>query len=487
MDSAKTLVIDRFQLVGTCLEKKFQIDKFVTEGGFAAVYGGRHLVLERAVAIKVLKTPEEYNDAARESFIAKFRLEAKIIARLSHPNIVQVIDFGVSKMPSGDEAPWMALEWLTGATLEEELLGRRGCGGRSPAETLALVQPVFDALAYAHDEGLAHRDIKPGNIMLVSSKRGWTPKLLDFGIVKVMNEGEAVEHSFLRTTGTLTSHTPGYAAPEQITGLRTGPWTDVHALALLVTEVLTDLPPYDGRDANTLLREVLSPQRPTPRRREVDAGPWEAVLARALSLEPKERYKDAAEFLAALKGAIPSAVSPFRSSVVPKIGDSTSADNYEKTFIRDSQPKAEDLAALPPLRGGRKPLIKALVAAATVLAAVTGYFVFRKSPHPASASEPVATQTPPPSELRTMPTSALEPPAPDPAIAAGTAVAGREGRQNAPEQPPATVTTQSAVTGEPEQRPAELSLPSRTEPAAPIKRRAHPVRRTAARPKIELE
>ena len=481
------MVLDRFQLVGACLERKFQIDKFVTEGGFAAVYGGRHLVLERAVAIKVLKTPEEYNDAARETFIAKFRLEAKIIARLSHPNIVQVIDFGVSKMPSGDQAPWMALEWLTGATLEEELLGRRGCGGRSPAETLALVQPVFDALAYAHDEGLAHRDIKPGNIMLVSSKRGWTPKLLDFGIVKVMDEGEAVEHSFLRTTGTLTSHTPGYAAPEQITGLRTGPWTDVHALALLVTEVLTDLPPYDGRDANTLLREVLSPQRPTPRRREVDVGPWEAVLARALALEPKERYKDAGEFLAALKVALPSAVPVIRSSVVPKASDSAPADDYERTFIRDSQSRAEDLAAVQRLRGGRRPLIKAVIAAATVVAAVAGYFVFRKSPHPASASEPVATQTSPSPVQKTVPPAAPEPLPLGPAITAGSAVAGRETALNAPEQPPATASTESQEPGEPEQRPAELSLPSQTEQAAPIKRRTHRVHRTAARPKIELE
>jgi serine/threonine protein kinase len=481
------MVIDRFRLVGTCLEKKFQIDKFVTEGGFAAVYGGRHLVLERAVAIKVLKTPDEYNDAARENFISKFRLEAKIIARLSHPNIVQVIDFGVSKMPSGDEAPWMALEWLTGATLEHELEGRRGCGGRTPAETVALLQPVFDALAYAHDEGLAHRDVKPGNIMLVSSRQGWIPKLLDFGIVKVMDEGEAVEHSFMRTSGTLTSHTPGYAAPEQITGLRTGPWTDVHALGLLVTEALTDLPPYDGRDANTLLREVLSPQRPTPGRRRVDVGPWEPILTRALSLEPKERYKDASEFLAALRAAIPSVVPAVRTSVVPKTGSSAPVNNYAKTHIRDSQPTPEDLAALRSARVGRRPLVQALVAVATLAALVAGYFVFRKSPHPASASEPVATQVQPPLEQKVAPPPVAEPPPPTQVItAAASAPSGGETAQTAPEQR-AAAGTSVASKESPEPPPAEVALPSPTEQPATIKRRPHPVRRTAARPKIELE
>src|SRR5215472_11739604 len=249
---------DLFQLVGTCLDGKFQVEKFVAQGGFAVVYSGQHLSLDRTIAIKVLKTPPELNERARQDFISKFRLEAKTIARLSHLNIVQVIDFGVSRMPSGETAPWMVLEWLTGRSLEHELAGRRGKGGRAPEEALKLLEPIFDALAYAHQEGIAHRDVKPANIMIVPTKRGEMLKLLDFGIVKIMEKGETAEQNLAPTRGVLSAHSPAYAAPEQITGLRTGPWTDVHALAL----------------------------------------------------DPADRFKDAGEFLAALKSAIPAALKP---------------------------------------------------------------------------------------------------------------------------------------------------------------------------------
>src|SRR5215831_10022192 len=301
---------DLFQLAGTCLDGKFQVEKFVAEGGFAVVYFGQHLSLDRSVAIKVLKTPPELSERARQDFISKFRLEGKTIARLSHLNIVQVIDFGVSRMPSGETAPWMVLEWLTGRSLEQELTGRRGKGGRAPEEALKLLEPIFDALAYAHQEGIAHRDVKPANIMIVPTKRGDMLKLLDFGIVKIMDKGETAEHNLAPTRGVLSAHSPAYAAPEQITGLRTGPWTDVHALGLLLTEVMTDLPPYEGKNITTLLREILSPQRPTPARHLIDAGPWEAVLAKALALEPADRFKDAGEFLVALKSAIPESLKP---------------------------------------------------------------------------------------------------------------------------------------------------------------------------------
>jgi serine/threonine protein kinase len=295
---------DRFQLTGQTLDGKFRVDRIVAEGGFAVVYAGQHLNLDRGIAIKVLKTPKELSEGAIENFIAKFTLEAKTIARLNHLNIVQVIDSGVSRMPSGETEPWMVLEWLTGRTLERDLQQRRGHGGRTAAEALSLLEPIFDALSYAHEEGVAHRDVKPANIMIVSTKRGEMLKLLDFGILKIMEKGEVADKELAPTRGALSAHSPAYAAPEQITGLRTGPWTDVHGLGLLVTEVLTDLPPYEGKDITTLLREILSPQRPTPARRLVDAGPWEPVLAKALALDPSERFKDANEFLAALKSAI---------------------------------------------------------------------------------------------------------------------------------------------------------------------------------------
>ena len=299
--------VDIFALVGTDLERKFRIEKIVAEGGFGVVYYGTHLTLEKPVAVKVLKTPGEFNDKARAQFIEKFALEGKTMARISHPNIVQVLDFGASMMPSGEMAPWMVLEWLAGQTLEAVLLNRRGKGPFTAGETLSLLKPVLEALAYAHDEGIAHRDIKPANMMLVQTKRGGTLRLMDFGIAKLMDDGEEAGTGATRTRTGLNAFSPQYAAPEQLSGTRSGPWTDVHAMALIISEMLTDKQPYDGQDMTTLFSQILNPTRPTPVNRGAAAGPWDGVLTKALSLRPDERYKNAAEFLGALEESLPAA------------------------------------------------------------------------------------------------------------------------------------------------------------------------------------
>jgi serine/threonine protein kinase len=312
--------VDIFGLVGTVLEKKFRIDKIVAEGGFGVVYFGMHLTLEKPVAVKVLKTPAEFNDKARAQFIEKFALEGKTMARISHPNIVQVLDFGASPMPVGEMAPWMVLEWLSGQTLEAVLHARRGKGPFTPAETLTLLRPILEALAYAHDEGIAHRDLKPANMMLVQSKRGGTLRLMDFGIAKLMEEGETAGTGATKTRTAMNAFSPQYAAPEQLSGTRTGPWTDVHAMALIITEMLTDKAPYDGDDMTTLFGQILNPSRPTPHNRGAGGTPWDDVLARALALKPDERYKNAAEFLTALEETLPSGASATNTAAFSALG-----------------------------------------------------------------------------------------------------------------------------------------------------------------------
>ncbi|MDO9018800.1 MAG: serine/threonine-protein kinase [Myxococcales bacterium] len=298
---------DRFGLIGTELEGKFRVERFVAEGGFAAVYQAVHLTLERPVAVKVLKTPPEFNEEARQAFIEKFAFEAKTIARISHPNIVQVLDYGASEMPSGETAPWMVLEWLTGQTLDQDLKLRRESGGRTPEEALNLLRPVFEAMAFAHEEGIAHRDIKPANMMLAQARRGPQLRLLDFGIAKIMGEDESAGSGMTKTMTAMQAFSPKYAAPEQIGGARTGPWTDVHAMGIILTEVITDLPPYNGKDMTTRFAEALSPVRPTPLKRKIDVGAWEPIIAKATALQPTDRFPDCGEFLAALEAALPGA------------------------------------------------------------------------------------------------------------------------------------------------------------------------------------
>jgi serine/threonine protein kinase len=295
---------DPFRLTGVVIEQRYRVVRPVAEGGFGVVYDATHLALETRVALKVLKTPPEMNDAAKAEFIAKFVLEAKTVARIRHQNIVQVLDTGVSVMPSGERAPWIALEWLDGITLEDDF---QRVPVRSPSDALELLRPIFQAVAYAHDEGIAHRDLKPSNVMLVRGRRGWTPKLLDFGIAKLMAEGEQAGTGHTRTQSRMTGFSPAYGSPEQAGNMRTGPWTDVHALALIMTQALVGYTPLPVNEMTETLREILSPQRPTPAKFGLNVGAWEAVLQRAAAYKPDARFPNAGEFLAALEATLPQA------------------------------------------------------------------------------------------------------------------------------------------------------------------------------------
>jgi len=297
-------VEDVFRLAGTSVEGRFGVERAIAEGGFGVVYRARQEALDRPVAIKVLKTPEGLGVAAQDHFLGAFAAEARTIARITHPNIVQVYDFGVSVMPSGERAAWMALEWLTGLTLEDELYARRGKGGRNPADCLRLLRPVLGALATVHAAGVAHRDLKPANIMLVPMSGGTVPKLLDFGIAKIMRADEDAPVSHRATRSQHIAFSPAYASPEQVSHGRSGPWTDVHALSLIMTELLTDQPPLEGTTSTHLFQQILDRARPTPARFGVDVGAWEAVLGRAAAVTPAERYADASELLEALEATL---------------------------------------------------------------------------------------------------------------------------------------------------------------------------------------
>jgi serine/threonine protein kinase len=301
-------VRDPFQLVGQILERKYIVERCVAEGGFGVVYAGRHAVLDAPIAIKVHRrtpgaTPEMWAEA-----IARFLTEAKTVAKLRHAAVVNVLDAGVSPLPGqADWVPWMVMEWLDGETLEDHLRARRDTPGRAPADALALLRPVFEALAAAHAAGIAHRDIKGSNVMLVPGPRGPSARVLDFGIAKLIREQDQAPSGHTQTSANMRAFSPGSASPEQVAGTRTGPWTDVHALALLLVELVTHRPPYVGQELQDYFAAVFDPVRPTPAKVGVDVGAWEPVLVRALALKPGERYADASAFLAALEAALPGA------------------------------------------------------------------------------------------------------------------------------------------------------------------------------------
>jgi len=310
---------DAFGLLGTLVSGRFRVDEQIAEGGFAVVYRAAQLTLDRPVALKVLKTPAGYDDAARAEFRAKFEAEAKTIARLKHPDMVDVYDFGVSVLPSGELSPWMALEWVEGETLETRIERMRGEGRRlEPREALELLRPAIQALAFAHRQGIVHRDVKPANIMITEGDHGRRVRVLDFGIAKI-TQGEEPAGSGRTRTGSVPAFSPAYAAPEQVTFSRTGPWTDVHALGLVLGELLTGVAPFGDPDAS-VHEQVMAAVRPTPASNGRDVGAFEAVIARALALAPGDRQRNAGELLAALDQAAgdgPAALAATRAPRTP--------------------------------------------------------------------------------------------------------------------------------------------------------------------------
>jgi serine/threonine protein kinase len=365
---------DPFELGGRVIEGKYRVSRLVAEGGFGFVYLGHQLVLDVPIAIKVLKwSSSESNRAAQAE---SFTREAQTVARLRHPAIVQALDAGISTLPvSGgrsEDIAWIVLEWLDGQTLKANLAQRRGASGRTPAEALAVLGPVLEAVHYAHARGVVHRDLKPGNIMLVPAENGVSVRVLDFGIAKAAEAEPLPETGQTLTEGGRHAFSRHYAAPEQLAGARTGPWTDIHALGLLLVELLTDRSPYPSRDATELYRAAFAEERPSPARYGLDVGPWQAIIERAVALKPAQRFASVHELHAAL---------------LASLGDATAAAQHQAERPRPAAVEAPEHLALesgtasltlstgiraePPARPRRAVRLALLVSIGALLGGVT--------------------------------------------------------------------------------------------------------------------
>ncbi|MBK6534639.1 MAG: serine/threonine protein kinase [Deltaproteobacteria bacterium] len=414
---------DPLSLIGTTLEGKYAVESYVARGGYGVVYRAQHLRLRRPVAVKVLRLDKTASATAAESVRAEFEEEAQLVAQLDHPAIVRVLDFGVAPIDASPEVPWMVTEWVDGSTLAAELKSRRGQGGRSPAECFALLRPVFEALAYAHRLGIAHRDLKPANLMFsgVAGADGEplaTLKLLDFGIAKVMQPDESASSGETRTQSARISYSVKYGAPEQFSASRTGPWTDIHGLALILTEMLTDRPPYDGKEAMDFHLAAMSPQRPTPGHFGVDVGGWEPVIMKALALRPTDRFTSINEFSRALEGALPQEGRPSLATTLPRPSGRVSLSPIEELA-----PELVQTGTAPPVIGSMlRPApvatpgrTRALQAAGVLAAALSvGAFAWFQGNRPQPESpQPVRSAT-----VRPTPATLPQPPVAAPVVAA---------------------------------------------------------------------
>ena len=297
---------DPFGLVGTTLDGQYRADQVVGEGGYGVVYRGWHASLEQPIAIKALKVMSADDRAVQDALFAKFKDEAKLLYTLSQASlhIVRSMDFGAVTTATGAWAPYMILEWLEGRSLADDLAQRRRARmqGRTLDEALALLEPAAEGLGVAHHRRVAHRDIKPANFFLLDGNEGPRVKVLDFGIAKIIRDGEGPG-----TRSPFASFTWLYAAPEQLDPRigQTGLATDVYSFALLLSELLTDRVPTEGRDVVSLLKAAIDPTvRPTPRQRGANVpDAIEVVCRRALAVDPKVRFATIPELWAALSAA----------------------------------------------------------------------------------------------------------------------------------------------------------------------------------------
>jgi serine/threonine-protein kinase len=304
--------LDLFGWVGATVDGKYRVDAVVGQGGFGIVYRAHHLGFDQTVALKCLKLPQTLMGAERDRFRETFLAEGRLLHQLSRADagIVQALDLGAAVSPNKRWTPYLVLEWLEGRPLDRDFAERRasGAGGRSINEAIGLLTSAARALAVAHAQGVAHRDIKPANLFLADVAGRTVVKVLDFGIAKVMSESESVTRAFEETGASPGAFTARYGAPEQFSRRfgATGPWTDVFALALVFVEAVINKPALDGRDATQLFVAAAdADRRPTLRTlgHEDVSDAVEAVLARALAVDPRARYATAGEFWDALESA----------------------------------------------------------------------------------------------------------------------------------------------------------------------------------------
>ncbi|WP_217708130.1 serine/threonine-protein kinase [Nonomuraea rhodomycinica] len=397
---------------GTTLNDRYVLADRVGGGGMGEVWRAADTVLGRTVAVKVMMPALAENPA----FARRFQNEARAMATLRHPGVVDVYDYGTCEV-GGRRVSFLVMEFVEGESLDRILRAR----ALSPAETMRLVAEVADALAAAHEQGIVHRDVKPANLMVRPDGR---VALTDFGIAHSVSAGQ------LTATGAMLC-SAGYCAPELATASEVTPAVDVYALGVVAYECLTGRLPYEGdTPVQIIYKHLHAPVPALPP--EVPAGPRQ-VVQRALEKAPDMRWRSAAELAAAARRAL---AEP------------------------GSRPSSRR-------RRGLLSALASVAAAVTVTMAVAGSVWTRQE----SAADPGTVLPAPTTHSRT--TSAAEPPAPrrHSAPPAKTTAGPRPSGTRTPVTPTASPTaatpTASPITTAPTATPTTREPEPTVEPTTP--------------------
>ena len=268
---------------------RYQLERVLGKGAMGIVYEALDPKLHRKVAIKTILISQLDEETAKD-FSMRFVREAHAVARLNHPNIVQVYDFG----EEGDIA-YLVMEFIRGNELKStlttgQLFDRKEC--------VRIMCELLDALDFAHEAGVVHRDIKPANVMLDSQGR---TKLTDFGVARVT---DADRTSAERTQAGTMVGTPAYMSPEQIQGQRIDRRTDIFSAGIILYQFLTGQKPFSGEGAWTVAKKIIQDDPPMPSSINVALSPeFDRVVAKALAKNPDQRFATAREFAHALRRA----------------------------------------------------------------------------------------------------------------------------------------------------------------------------------------
>jgi serine/threonine protein kinase len=349
VDAVATVEAPSDRLLGTVVAGKYALVGLLGRGAFGHVYRAWHEVLDREVAVKIIRRSKAQGAAFRERFF----LEARAVARLRGANIVTLHDFG----EEADGRLYMVLELVAGTNLRQAVPN----GARlEPTRAARLMLPVLRALAHAHAQGVVHRDLKPSNLMLTSDDEGQeTVKVLDFGVAKLLDvdvdasvEGSEIDSGSI---GRVTNHgqvlgTPRYVSPEQAAGADVGPTSDLYSVGVVLYELMAGRAPFQGATpVETARLRILEPAPPLPD--DVGASPaLAAVVERVLARLPEDRFPTAAAFAAALR-ACPELTPGFEgppgtpvtgtlTAVIELHGDASSDFGLSATGGPDSQEDA---------------------------------------------------------------------------------------------------------------------------------------------------
>jgi eukaryotic-like serine/threonine-protein kinase len=309
---------------------RYELDGIVGRGGMAEVFRARDIRLDRIVGVKTLR-----DDLARDqTFQARFRREAQSAASLNHPSIVAVYDTG-EDMVGGTPVPYIVMEFVDGRTLRDLLRDDRRL---LPERAAEITDGVLRALDYSHRNGIVHRDIKPGNVMLT---RTGDVKVMDFGIARAVSDAQATMTQTAQVIGTAQ-----YLSPEQARGERVDARSDLYSAGCLLYELLTGRPPFTGDSPVAIAYQHVREEPIPPSRVDPDVPPWaDAIVLKAMMKDPGDRYQSAGEMRNDIQRALSGA----------PVGAPMRTDTYAVGTRRMGQATqvAGSTSAIPPYRYGQ--------------------------------------------------------------------------------------------------------------------------------------